>query len=543
MRKPLLLVVCLMLGACVSPQPVSTEHMQSIGQSRWDEIQSSKDSLPSGELELGQALIRALARNTEYRIRSLELAIATGNRKLANIEMLPNLTAQAGYRSRSNELASSSNSVLSGEASLEPSVSSDKYSHSYSLELGWNMLDFGMQYFRAREFAEQELIAGQERRRVMNEITRDLVHAWSLAVSLNQLKPQVDEVRLAVNDALRQSDIIVKQRLRDPVDVLEYRKALFLVLKRLDRLVSDMEQAQADLARILKLPPGQHYKLASSPVALPELPQASLDGWQLLALSQRPEMLAAEYQSRIAKINSRKMWMDFLPSIGATYSANYDSNSYLVNNRWDEFGAGVSWNLMRFAAMPGAYRNAKLAEELAEAKASAQALAVVSQVALAFKSLEHTRYANCISQGLVDVDDRRLVLMQARQSAATIDRLTVIRARVDNLLLQAEKSMDAADALRANMTMLLSIGVDVLPENLVSASSSDDASVMLERWWREGLPERVKSGLSVAEKRVSDSNAAVVVEAVADEAVMVSEQDATDALMSERIGSESVSCY
>lgn len=505
---PVMAALAIGLTGCTAPGPLSHEESVTRSLRYLDAMQGTASGTVQYSLE--DAVTRALRYNAEYRARTLSAAIATGNRKLAAIEMLPDLTADAGYRRRSNALASSSKSINTGLQTLEPSTSSDPESHVESLELAWNVLDFGLSYYQARELGEQELIAREERRKAMNEITRDVVYSWTLSSELEYLQPEIEAARSDLQAALSQSDALIKLRLREPVEVLEYQRTLLLVLKRLDRLVLDMRDARNDLARLLYLPAGKPFSTSSAEMAeIPSLAGLPLDTLQQAALASRPEIRAAQYESRIAGIRAKKAWLEFLPSLSIGVGANRDSNSYLMNNDWNDTSAQVSWNLMRLAALPAARKLGKMGIELASIKEQLQVAAVMSQVAIASETITHARRAECISDNLVRVDAERVRLLEARQAASNVDELTLIRARVDNLLLRAERAMDHAAARRSQFTMLVSIGMDILPPALgqSAAQQADDVAVAREisAWWREGLPVVVKRDVANVDVSVGDS--------------------------------------
>ena len=85
-------------------------------------------------------------------------------------ELLPSLTASAGYVARSRQRASSSESIVTGQQSLEPSVSEERVNQTYDITFGWNLLDFGMSWLRAQEQASEVLIAEEQRRKVIGAI-------------------------------------------------------------------------------------------------------------------------------------------------------------------------------------------------------------------------------------------------------------------------------------------------------------------------------------------------------------------------------------
>lgn len=504
----------MLLMACTTATPLSKSELYGKRDGYWRDLQLQSQQV-SAELSLEQAVARALRHNMEYRLKLLEVAIASGNRKLATYQLLPSLTAQAGYRVRDKELASSSQNVFSGNTSLLASTSSEKQSSTDSLELGWSMLDFGMRFYRAREYGEQALIAEEERRGMMQQIVRDLVYAWSLAQAADRMTPQIEDVRQMLAEALREAATIASDRLRDPVDALEYRKNLLLLAKRLNQLIEDMDKARGDLAHMLDLPAGSDFTLAKETPGNGQwdsvaMPSASLAAWQMLALVNRPELRQAQYQSRLAEIQSKKMWLELMPALGLTAGAYHDDNRFLVHKHWNENSARLSFDLMKLASMPQTLRMKRLSKSVAHDRERMQATVVLSQMAISMQATALATQNRCLSRQLREVDDRRVDLMSLRMQARMLDRLSLLRAKVDNLLLHAEAAIDEASWRRSQLAVLVSAGIDVVPRQL---RGRDDAAVAeeIQHWWQAGMQQSLQQQLQDARSRLEEPAVQVVV--------------------------------
>lgn len=497
-----LLLSFALLTACTTPPPVTPEQLEEQGGAFLEQMASRRETLPES-LTLETALARALADNLEFRVRSLEQAIAGGEADLASMDMLPRLTASAGYTGRNNVQGSFSQSVESGNVSLVPSTSSEDSWSTRSLEASWNLMDFGLAWFRGRTKGEEANIALEERRRAVHMVTRDLVYAWQRVAVFQSVRDEVMAIDTLVREALHKSAEIMERRLRDPVRVLEYRKSLLLVLKRINALVTEMERAEADLARLLGLPAGLDLRVeqdGDSFMDRLEPIEAPLEVWQLAALLYRPEVRSAFYEVRNADRDGWQRFLESMPRLVFNYSGEYNSNKFLVNNYWREKGVTLGWDLMKLASYPLQRRQSEFGRKLAEARRELQMTAVLSQVAVADKMLESSDRSHCISRTLADVDEARISMMEARQSQASLDRLTLIKARADNLLLRVERGMDAAEQARSVVMMLASAGMELVPLD-VNYDDPEVASARLRTWFREGLPRYVRAVLDEAALR------------------------------------------
>ena len=153
-RFSLTLIAALISGCAVTTDSIDVAQSQQRAQS--DLSLMFKDQEPvTGPISLHEAMARALKYNLEARLKVQEEALAQQQLNLTSFDMLPKMALDAGYVSRSNTSASSSQSIESGQQSLEPSTSLDSHRRVADLNLVWNVLDFGVSYVTAQQQADQ----------------------------------------------------------------------------------------------------------------------------------------------------------------------------------------------------------------------------------------------------------------------------------------------------------------------------------------------------------------------------------------------------
>lgn len=464
-----LFLTLLFLGACASTGPMTRDELVQKGreylQSEKQEA-TARDPLP-GAWTLEAAVERALSAHLDFRISQLESALATGNRKLATVDLLPKLVGQAGYQRRSAQ---------------EIVTSADRESVDSRLFLEWDVLDFSVAYLRRREMADQERAAEENRRRVAQLTIRDVTYAWYQAVAWQTLAPEVEALRADVDEALRQSDEIVAQRLGNTLQAVEYRQALLLVLRRIDQLTLQLDQARDELARLLHLPAGA--PLVVDPAAMPddESFDTALAGqvalWQAAAMLHRPELKQALYESRQQRTSAMRRMMEAVPRLLLRAGRYRDDNVFLTNRSWKQDNVQLSLDLMRLASLPGLRRNLALSRELADLREQAMAAAVLSQVSMAAKAVTRQQNSLCLSSGLLAVDRERSALLEARSRAASLDSLTWLRARLDSLLLRTEASLQRAEWRQARLMLLQSAGLLEVPAGEADAEGAGLSSML-----------------------------------------------------------------
>jgi outer membrane protein TolC len=503
-------LLILSVSGCITPKALTQKDIAQAGRERLAEFESRRQTLGDG-ISLPEAMSWAMERNLSLRAESLERAIAVQNRKLATAGMLPSIAAQAGYRWRDNVAASSSQNVTTGVQSLVPSTSSERTGITSQLEASWNVLDFGLAWVRARSEGDKVFIAEESRRRMSQQIALDVAYAWERAATFQRVEPTLRSIRLDVSRALAKLDRIEASGLTDKVGLLESRTSLLLVLKRMDAQVLQMDQARDELSRLLGLPAGEPIRLDNGDgAALLQMPQADLRAWQYAALLNRPEVRQVLYAKRNAERNTYRRMLEQFPSLLIKFGTNYDSNQFLVNNQWEDASASLSLNLLKLATIPINHRLSKIEKEQAEIQAELQVAAVLSQVAIAHKAVVSSMRQACLGEELKKTSEQRLSLLDARYKMASLDELSLVRARVDDLLLTIEHDLGDLDAHHAMLLMMQSIGIGMWPEKI--SGSDDEKTQKIAKWLQGGMTEAVGKELNAAENELGLNDSAVMSE-------------------------------
>ena len=189
----------LMLAGCsvIAPEKLSSDDLMRLANVDQQLMFAAQEPV-TAPITMEEAVARALKYNLEHRLAMMERAVQENIADVQSMSLLPKLTASAGYRDRSNELASSSESLATGKESLVPSKSSERDGRTADLELSWNVLDFGLSYFEAQASTNKSYASEERRRRVVADIARQTRAAWLSAVSAERLR---DEVADALDDA------------------------------------------------------------------------------------------------------------------------------------------------------------------------------------------------------------------------------------------------------------------------------------------------------------------------------------------------------
>lgn len=462
-------LLALAIGGCaVTSQPI--EQAQSEQRARDDLAQmfSDQEAL-HGPLTLHQAMARAIKYNLEARLKVMEEALAKRQVDLATFDMLPRMAAEAGYAGRSNVSASSSRSIETGSQSLEPSTSQDRDRGVADLTLVWNVLDFGVSYVTAKQQADQRLIVQERRRKVVHTITQDVRSAYWRALAAERLLTQIDTLMARVEQAREDSRQLSDQRLGDPVQALGYQRALIEATRQLEEQRRALSLAKTELATLINLPPHTAFTLAGQDDYTVPPVKVALETLEQRALASRPELREQDYQARISAAETRKAMLRLLPGLEFSAGGHYDSNSFLVNQSWADYGVKVTWNLFNVLSAPAAIDVAKAGEDVAAARRQAMSMAVLAQLYVANANYREAAHQFETSQQLASLDGEIAQQLRNRFQAQGIGELELIQSELNNLQAQLRRDLAYAELRNAHAQLFVSAGLDPLPESLPDA--------------------------------------------------------------------------
>lgn len=456
----------LLLGACtVRPQPFTAEETaQRVAADR--AVLFAQQDPVRGAVTLEEAFARALRYNLDARLAAHEQAVQNRQLALAPFDLLPRVTASAGYISRDRELVTSSFSRSTGQTSPDTFIGTDRNRGVADLGFTWNILDFGASYLQAHQQADRALIAAERRRRTIHNLLQEVEGAYWQAVAAQRIQPRLETTLAQTRRALSTIERLERSRAMEPAEALRAQRELLEILRQLEAVSDDLGIVRARLSALMGMAPGSSYTLAGMPegarsVGLP--PVAELEE---LALTRRPELTEAAYDGRIVALEARRSLLRLLPGVTLNGSLNYDSNSYLLYNSWAEAGVRLAVNLVGLASLPRTMELNAAQRELAETRRQALSMAVLAQVHVAALQLARAEAQHARAVRLDEVEQRIARLARQRREEDAGSELDRVRDTASALLSELRRHRAYADLRAARATMDATLGVDPLPEEV-----------------------------------------------------------------------------
>jgi len=483
------LLLSTMMSACATtPKPLTYQELDLRADENRVGVTRGQEPI-AGAIDLHEAMARALKYNLDYKVGQMQQELKDREQKLSTLDMLPQLVASGSYFGRSNEAGASSLSLLTRRQSLEPSTSTDKNVLSGDLTLSWDVLDFGMAFIRSKQKADGVLIAAEDRRKVANRLIEDVRTSYYRAVSAQRLLTQLGDLQTKIASTLQNSETLAQRRQSPPLIALTYQRELIEIEGQVKSLSRELQIAKAQLAALMNLDPGTPYELVLPPRE-EALPKVALDGEQqiMTALRNRPELRQLVYQQRINKRELDAQILSVFPNLKGFIGINGNSNDFLYNQNWSEFGARSAFNLMNVFRLGAMKKSVRAEGDVLKMRELATAMAVMTQVQVA--QARYSLYSSELAtaqHGNV-VQGRIMGQINGGFKAGSISQQTFLREQMNTLVSEVRYDIAYADAQNAYANLYAAMGVDSFtPEVTDQVSVSQLAGQLKDLWARRQM--------------------------------------------------------
>lgn len=480
---PAAFVAALASGCALTPEVLRQEEVRAQAAADYGLLSKAQEPV-THPISLHEALARALKYNLEFRLELMEKALALEQLKLSRYDLLPQFVTNLSYHAQDKFYGASSRSLLTGRQSLEPSTSSDRDVGTVELGLAWNVLDFGVSYYRVKQAADRVLIAEEQKRKVVNRIAQEVRAAYWRAVGAERLKGRLDALISQVEHALLNSRQVVRKRLDAPMTQLIYQRDLLATQGELQGLQRDLELAKYELTALMNLPPNARYELVI-PERMREVREIKLSQRELenIALQWRPEVRELHYKKRINAQEVRAAILELLPGVEFSVTKNYSSNSFLFDNNWLSLGSQVTWNLLNLIRMPQKIKEVEAQSSVLDAERLAVSMAVLTQVNVSLAQYGHAR--NEYQRASEYHATQQEIIRQMRASARTgrIGAQALIREEMNALIAQLRYDIGVSELENGLAGVYAAVGRDPFPAQVKTEQSVVELTRTLHAHW------------------------------------------------------------
>lgn len=406
----------------------------------------------SHPLTLNEIIDLAICRNLELFVKESEISIQEDEALRVRWALLPQLNFNYEDSRRSQNAASQSKTLLpNGGSIVSPlyQVSSKNRTKSWDLGLVWNVLDFGITYFRARQEENKATIQEYEYERIRNLIILRATTAYWRAVSA---KKALNRAEILLPEMYAQTERL-KEELADRIYITKEQalsKVVYFYQREIqvkgfnDRNDSsdpaqgygkEYESALLELATLMQLPPGVNYDIYIPSDYFPlELDLPSTNELFATALNYRPELYERDLDFKISTDNVNIAMISQFPSLQLFNIDNYNNNPFLLHNNWYQAGVRVAWNLLAYPQHQMEHVSATEQQERDMRNRLLLSEGVLSQVSLAYLLYEQNKEQFLIAKQVSDASSELSRLVQKEAEVGRKSKLEALQARIDAAL-------------------------------------------------------------------------------------------------------------
>lgn len=357
----LLVLSALMIGCYPTKFSLEEEREQFAEQDlQWLDACPPDISQP---LTIDEIINIAMKRNLELFVKKKEYEIQEDLATKIRFALLPQLNFNLESSMRSQSTASTGKLLDAPPGTPAPLFEIGSPQHTYTWDLGflWNVLDFGVTYFQARQQENKANIQIYEYERIKNDVIFRAVSTYWRAVAFKQA---LDRANILLPEMLQQTEKLngeLKDRVYLSKDQALSKLSYFYTREIQVRGFNDRndssdptqgfekeyENALIDLAALMQLPPGAKYDIFIPGEQLPyEVKLPNVNVLYDLALVNRPELYEKDLDLKIDADQVKIAMIQQFPGIQLFNTGFFDHNRFLLHNNWYTAGLRIAWNLL-----------------------------------------------------------------------------------------------------------------------------------------------------------------------------------------------------
>ena len=480
------LVIAGALSACaISPNPLTDRQLDTIATGSLARVAQEQEAV-GGSISLHEAMARAIKYNLDAKVELMQRALRTSELSLAHYNLLPNDVVSSGYAARDKYHSAGELNLITMRETGPRTTTQERKVLTSDLTFSWSILDFGLSYIRARQSADRVLIAEEARRKVVQRIIEDVRTAYWRALSAQRMTQKLAELEARTRKALANARWLQQKGDTSPITALTYERELVEIQRTAQELQRELSVAKTQLAALMNVPPETHFALSGGELDT-KPPVLDDDAQQMVevALNNRAEIRDVSYQKRINKHEAHAALLELLPGIQMYGGQNYDSNKYLMHDRWVTWGAKSSWNVVRLFQYPARRNVVDSQDKLLDARTLALTMAIMTQVHVSRIRYQHVVKELATAREYFSVQLRLVRQMRVEAKAERISEQTLIREEMNTLVAEARRDIAFAAVQNAFANLHASVGIDPYADGIDLTLGVKELEAKLRDYWLE----------------------------------------------------------
>ncbi len=405
----------------------------------------SRSCIPTHPLDLDEIIGIALDRNLSLLVKQHEYCIQKEVVTREKFNMIPKIIVNWENSGRTENTASFSESLQPGVPPAPLSISSEQNIMRWDAGAVWNLVDFGVSYFRSRQECNKVLIAQLEYERLRQNMVVDVTKQfWKASVSKSALRRSIE----IVDKALEQQSTIQRQieaKIVSEIQGLRNENQLINIRGQLQAYAAQYHNAMSELSLLMGIPSHQDFEIADILCMGVEVNLCDVRTLEAYALVNRPELFSSDVEEQIRIDEARTAIVQMMPGIELFGGPYHDSNRFLLHNNWLAAGVRATWNLLN---IPAYYKEKEIAcmrKNLVKSNRLALAAGVISQVHLSYLLFYDNLEAYSIAKELSSVNKRLLEAARHEQKQGKLHEADILKYESESLFSEIDANTKYAE--------------------------------------------------------------------------------------------------
>jgi len=402
-------------------------------------------NIPDHPLILDEIITIALEQNLSLKVKQQEYCIQKEAVTRERFNMLPKILVNWENYGRTENTASFSQSLQPGVPPAPLSISSVQNIRRWDVGLVWNLVDFGLAFYRSRQESNKVLMAQLEYERLRQNMVVDITRQyWKAIVSKIALQKSIN----IVDKALEQQATLHRQiqaKIVSEIQGLRNENQLINIRGQLQAYSSQYHSAISELTLLMGVPGDIEIHLAEVKVLGIDVDIGDFAELESFALINRPELYSSDVEEKIRVDEARIAIVQMLPGLEFFGGPYNDSNYFLLYNNWLAAGARATWNLLN---IPGYNMERKMAcgrKTLVRLNRLALSVGVIAQVHLSHLLYHDNLESYIIAKELESVNKRMLLAAKNEQRQGKLHEADILKYEAEALFSEIDAATKYAE--------------------------------------------------------------------------------------------------
>lgn len=459
-KKLISVLLILSISSCiVRPDKLTQQQASNNAQRLISYIDNN--TLPEKYLSLYEVLAIGLSRNLEQRAQQMKMGLLSQHTELSEKGMLPRAAFAAGFQGRNNF-----NGIIStSDGTLVDSNDQANNNQFGELAVTWNILDFGVSYYKTKQSLNDKKVLAEIRRKSIQQLSHDIETAYWYSAMQQHFNHTLKSEVSAANEVLNVKE---KSHRNASTSELEALIEMQKLVTQLRQHKYKLDQSRTRISQFLGVQPDLPFKLAtdfSQKILRPE--EIKIEHRVLLhkAFTHHPEIKKSFYENKNSEHELKKAWLRFFPGIEFNLGYQHRDEDSLQHQQWSDWGSQISWNLIELIKSPSRIRIIKGTRQINELESMALSLTIAAKLYITEQQY-FSHYAThqyqlrnaLLHQKLKDRFTKKANINKNSQYYRLINyRLKALMAEIEKYAAFVEMKLSLSQLYAA-------IGIDLLPK-------------------------------------------------------------------------------